>query len=100
MILSNEPGYYKTDAYGIRIENLVLVAEAPAVEGAEKTLSGFETLTLAPIERRLIEPSLLTGDEIAWLDRYHARVREALTPECDGGTATWLADATRPLERG
>jgi Xaa-Pro aminopeptidase len=99
MILSNEPGYYKTDAYGIRIENLVLVDEAPRVEGAEKTLSAFETLTLAPIDRRLIEPSLLTRDEIAWLDRYHARVRETLTPACDSKTSTWLADATRPLER-
>ena len=67
---------------------------------AERTLSGFETLTLAPIDRRLIEPSLLTGDEIAWLDRYHARVREALTPACDSATSTWLADATRSLEHG
>ena len=74
MILSNEPGYYKTGAYGIRIENLVLVVEAPAVAGAEKPLNAFETLTLAPIDRRLIEPALLTADEIAWLDRYHARV--------------------------
>jgi Xaa-Pro aminopeptidase len=99
MILSNEPGYYKTDAYGIRIENLVLVDEAQRIEGAEKNLSAFETLTLAPIDRRLIEPSLLTRDEIAWLDRYHARVREALTPACDGATSAWLADATRPIER-
>ena len=98
MILSNEPGYYKTDAYGIRIENLVLVDEAPRVEGAEKTLSAFETLTLAPIDRRLIEPSLLTRDEITWLDHYHARVRETLTPACDSRTSGWLADATRPLE--
>ena len=74
MILSNEPGYYKTGAYGIRIENLVLVTEAPSVDGAEKPLNAFETLTLAPIDRRLIEPDLLTPDEIRWLDPYHARV--------------------------
>jgi Xaa-Pro aminopeptidase len=98
MILSNEPGYYKTDAYGIRIENLVLLTEAPPVGGAEKTLNAFETLTLAPIDRRLIEPALLTREEIAWLDRYHARVRVALMPACDGPTSAWLADATRPLE--
>ena len=80
MILSNEPGYYKTGAYGIRIENLVLVVEAPPVAGAEKPLDAFETLTLAPIERRLIVPQLLTADEIAWLDRYHARVAATLSP--------------------
>ena len=77
----------------------MLVDEASRVEGAEKTLSAFETLTLAPIDRRLIEPSLLTRDEITWLDRYHARVRETLTPASDSRTSTWLADATRPLER-
>jgi Xaa-Pro aminopeptidase len=98
MILSNEPGYYKTDAYGIRIENLVLVTEAPPVGGAEKTLNAFETLTLAPIDRRLIETALLTREEIAWLDRYHARVRVALMPACDGPTSAWLANVTRPLE--
>jgi Xaa-Pro aminopeptidase len=97
MILSNEPGYYKADAYGIRIENLVLVKEAPAVEGAEKALNAFETLTLVPIDRRLIEPALLTRAEIAWLDDYHARVRTALAPDCDQAVAAWLADATRPL---
>jgi Xaa-Pro aminopeptidase len=97
MILSNEPGYYKTDAYGIRIENLVLITQAPPVEGAEKALNAFETLTLAPIDRRLIEPSLLTREEIAWLDDYHARVRTALTRACDDATAAWLTAAARPL---
>ena len=76
MILSNEPGYYRTGAYGIRIENLILVTEAQPVAGAEKPLNAFETLTLAPIDARLIEPALLTAEEIAWLDAYHARVRE------------------------
>ena len=74
MILSNEPGYYKAGDYGIRIENLVLVVEAPTVAGGEKPLNAFETLTLAPIDRRLIERRCSTLDEIAWLDAYHARV--------------------------
>jgi len=97
MILSNEPGYYRTGAYGIRIENLVLVAEAAAVAGAEKPLNAFETLTLAPIDARLIEPKLLTGEEIAWLAAYHARVREALTPLVDAPTRDWLNMTTTLL---
>jgi Xaa-Pro aminopeptidase len=97
MILSNEPGYYKTGAYGIRIENLVLVAEAAAPVGAEKPLNTFETLTLAPIDLRLIEPRLLTRDEIAWLDDYHARVRETLAPLVDAETRKWLEATTRAL---
>jgi Xaa-Pro aminopeptidase len=97
MILSNEPGYYRTGAYGIRIENLVLVAEAAAVAGAEKPLNAFETLTLAPIDARLIEAKLLTGEEIAWLAAYHARVREALTPLVDAPTRDWLNMATTLL---
>src|SRR5690606_14030487 len=72
MIVSNEPGYYKTGAYGIRIENLVVVTPID-VQDAEREMRGFETLTLAPIDRRLIEPSLLTAGEIAWLDSYHGR---------------------------
>jgi Xaa-Pro aminopeptidase len=96
MIVSNEPGYYKTGAYGIRIENLVLVQ--PAEGSAEREMLGFETLTLAPIDRNLIEPSLLDEDEIAWLDAYHRRVRETLTPLVDPDTAHWLAEATRPVE--
>jgi Xaa-Pro aminopeptidase len=95
MIVSNEPGYYKTSAYGIRIENLVLVE--PADVAAEREMLGFETLTLAPIDRSLVEPSLLEDDEIAWLDAYHARVRDTLTPLVDPDTAAWLAAATRPL---
>src|SRR3954464_6052712 len=97
MILSNEPGYYKTGAYGIRIENLVLVVEGPKVEGAEKPLNAFETLTLVPIDRRLIERTLLDKDEVAWLDAYHARVAQTLAPLVDTDTRAWLADATRPL---
>jgi Xaa-Pro aminopeptidase len=97
MIVSNEPGYYKTGAYGIRIENLVLVQ--PVENGGEREMMGFETLTLAPIDRNLIDPSLLDGEEIAWLDAYHARVRETLTPLVDPDTAEWLTAATAPLAR-
>ncbi len=98
MILSNEPGYYKTGSYGIRIENLVLVTHGPFVAGAEKQLNAFETLTLVPIDRRLIARKLLTSDEVAWLDAYHTRVRKALTPLVDADTAAWLEAATQPLE--
>jgi Xaa-Pro aminopeptidase len=97
MILSNEPGYYKAGAYGIRIENLVLVMQAPPVAGADKQLNAFETLTLAPVERRLIDPALLGGEEIAWLDRYHAHVAESLSPLLDVATRDWLMQATQPL---
>ena len=97
MILSNEPGYYKTGAYGIRIENLVLVVEAPAVEGADKPLNRFETLTLVPIDRKLIDTGMLTSDEYAWLEIYHARVAEALVPLVGPETRPWLDEATRPL---
>ncbi|MGI8525625.1 MAG: aminopeptidase P family protein [Pseudolabrys sp.] len=95
MILSNEPGYYKAGRYGIRIENLVLVIAEPQPVGAEKPLNAFETLTLAPIERRLIDAAMLTPKERAWLDSYHARVRETIGPLVDGPTRTWLEQATR-----
>ena len=97
MILSNEPGYYKTAAYGIRIENLVLVIAAPEPAGAEKPVNAFETLTLAPIDRRLIDTRLLTAKERNWIDSYHARVQEVLGPLLDAPTCAWLNAATRPL---
>jgi Xaa-Pro aminopeptidase len=97
MILSNEPGYYKTNGYGIRIENLVLVVEAPPPPGAEKRLNSFETLTLAPFDLRLVDVGLLELAEIAWIDDYHLRVREALTPLLDDETGRWLRHATRSL---
>jgi Xaa-Pro aminopeptidase len=97
MILSNEPGYYRTGAYGIRIENLVLVVPAAPVTGAEKELNAFETLTLAPIDRRLVEPSLLGAEDVRWLDDYHARVAATLAPLVDAETRAWLTAATRPL---
>jgi Xaa-Pro aminopeptidase len=97
MILSNEPGYYKAAAYGIRIENLVLVIAAPEPQGAEKPLNAFETLTLAPIDRRLIDTRMLTAKERHWLDSYHARVHEIIGPLVDSEIRAWLAKATRPL---
>ncbi|MDQ8756298.1 aminopeptidase P family protein [Sphingosinicella sp. LHD-64] len=96
MILSNEPGYYKTGAYGIRIENLVLVVPQE-VEGAEKKLLGFETLTFAPIDRRLIEGSMLSADESAWVDAYHARVLEMVGPQLEGEALAWLGAQCAPL---
>jgi Xaa-Pro aminopeptidase len=97
MILSNEPGYYKTAAYGIRIENLVLVIAAPEPVGAEKPLNTFETLTLAPIDRRLIDVPMLSRKERAWVDSYHERVHEVLGPLVDAPTRKWLEKATKPL---
>ncbi len=102
MIVSNEPGYYRAGAFGIRIENLVLVTEPSVAEGGEREMMGFETLTLAPIDRRLIAPDLLSADERAWLDDYHARVRgeigAALDPAEDSATLGWLEQACSPLE--
>ena len=98
MIVSDEPGYYKTGAYGIRIENLVVVTPV-TVAGAERELLGFETLTLAPIDRALVEATLMSGAELDWLDAYHARVRRELSPLVDGETRAWLAAATEPVAR-
>jgi Xaa-Pro aminopeptidase len=99
MILSNEPGYYKTGAFGIRIENLVLVEKCD-IKGGERETYGFETLTLAPIDLACVEPKLLTRDELRWLDAYHARVRRELSPHVSPATRRWLARATKPLTRG
>lgn len=96
MILSNEPGYYKTGGYGIRLENLVLV-EARAIPGGERPMLGFETLTLAPFDRRLMRADLLTPEETAWIDDYHTRVRTALAADLDAATRAWLEQATRPI---
>ena len=98
MILSNEPGYYKTDGYGIRIENLELIV-ASDISGAEKPMNAFETLTLAPIDRRLIEVKMLNDGELAWLDAYHARVRDEVRPLLlDDATKAWLDQATAALK--
>jgi Xaa-Pro aminopeptidase len=96
MILSNEPGFYREGAYGIRVENLVLVVEDSRPGDSEPMLA-FETLTLAPIDTRLVEPMLMRADEIAWLNAYHARVRAALAPGLQGADRAWLEAATAPL---
>ncbi|MFN8760398.1 MAG: aminopeptidase P family protein [Tagaea sp.] len=98
MIVSNEPGYYKTGEYGIRIENLVAVSELPPQPGEERPMLGFETLTLAPIARELIDVGLLTDGERAWLDAYHARVHATIGPLVDAQTRAWLDGACAPLE--
>lgn len=97
MIVSNEPGYYKPDHFGIRIENLVLVTTPAPIPGGERDMLAFETITLAPIDRRLIVPSLLGADEIAWLDSYHQRVQGALVGDLDATERAWLIEATRPI---
>lgn len=97
MMLSNEPGYYKEGSYGIRIENLILVTPAEQVEGGDIAMHGFETLTLAPIDIRLIRTDLLTREELHWLDTYHAWVLAEIGPMLDGETLAWLEKATAPL---
>ena len=97
MILSNEPGYYKPGHYGIRLENLILVTATEEIEGGDIAMHGFETLTLAPFDRRLLAPWLLTKEELAWLDAYHARVLAEIGPLVGGETLKWLEAATAPL---
>jgi Xaa-Pro aminopeptidase len=99
MILSNEPGYYREGHYGIRIENLVVVTEPADIPGGERPMHGFETLTLAPIDRRLIDPGLLSPAEIDWLDDYHARVLAEVGPLLEPQVRHWLGEVTAPLER-
>lgn len=96
MILSNEPGYYKTGGYGIRIENLVLVVPV-RVEGAEKEVLGFETLTFAPIARELIDVAMLSAAERAWVDGYHAEVLAIVGPQLEGDVLDWLKAQCAPL---
>jgi len=96
MILSNEPGYYKTDGYGIRIENLELVTAAD-IAGAEKPMNAFETLTLAPIDRRLIDVTMLSQAERDWLNDYHTRVNREVRASLDETDRLWLDAATAPL---
>ena len=96
MIVSNEPGYYREGAFGVRIENLIVV-ERRDIPGGEREMLGFNTLTLAPIERRLIDARLLDADEKTWLDAYHARVFKELSPLIDPPTRKWLKAATRKI---
>src|SRR6478609_1769631 len=96
MLLSNEPGYYKTGEYGIRIENLILVVEKE-IAGAEKEMLGFKTLTFSPIERRLIVKEMLSPAELGWLDAYHADVLAKVGPQLEGEERSWLERACAPL---
>jgi Xaa-Pro aminopeptidase len=99
MICSNEPGYYKAGAYGIRIENLVVVRTLDPIPGGEKPMMGFETITLAPIDLDLVEPKLLSPEERDWLNAYHAQVRAAVGPAfaSEPDNRAWLEQATRPI---
>jgi Xaa-Pro aminopeptidase len=99
MIISNEPGYYRGGDFGIRIENLVVVRAADAVPGGDRPMLSFETITLAPIDRRLIEPRLMSAAEIAWLDQYHQRVLGTLSgwPTLTHEERGWLEAACRPI---
>jgi len=96
MLISNEPGYYKSGEYGIRIENLVLVVEK-RIEGAEKEILGFETVTFAPIERRLVVKDMLSTAELHWLNDYHAQVLEKIGPKLSGTDREWLEQACAPI---
>lgn len=99
MVVSNEPGYYKKDAFGIRIESLVLVVEDGMMEdGATKRLS-FDTLTLVPIDRRLVNAKLLNDEERIWLNDYHSRVYAAVSPHLTGKELKWLKEATKPIKK-
>ncbi|NRQ15409.1 aminopeptidase P family protein [Ensifer sesbaniae] len=100
MILSNEPGYYRPGAFGIRIENLVVVQPATMVDGGDLPMLGFDTLTFCPIDRRLILPALLTDEELDWLNAYHAETRQKLMPLlASDETRDWLRAATEALAR-
>ncbi len=96
MILSNEPGYYRAGEYGIRLENLVIV-ERREIAGAEREMYGFETITLAPFDLACVEPKLMSAEEIAWLNAYHAQVRKTLSPIVDAATRKWLRAATQAI---
>jgi Xaa-Pro aminopeptidase len=98
MIISNEPGYYKPNEYGIRIENLVLVV-ARDMPGAEKEMLGFETLTYVPIEKKLIDVAMLSDQELDWLNDYHAKVLALIGPQLSGEDKAWLERQCAPLGR-
>jgi Xaa-Pro aminopeptidase len=97
MILSNEPGYYLEGKYGIRLENLILIMPLETIDGGERKMMGFETLTLVPFDRRLIDPKQLVPPELAWLNAYHARVRREIEPLLLSDDRPWLRHATAPI---
>jgi Xaa-Pro aminopeptidase len=98
MILSNEPGYYREGAFGIRIENLLVVQQADTLPGGDAGARlCFDTLSFVPIDRRLILPEMLSTEERAWLDTYHAACRDKIGPRLSDATRLWLQRSTRPL---
>ena len=97
MIVSNEPGYYRQDAFGIRIENLQVVTEPEPIPGGDRPMHGFESLTMAPIHTKLVVTEMLTDEERDWLNAYHAEVREKIAPKLDGEAKAWLEAATQPV---
>ncbi|MDX1717055.1 MAG: M24B family metallopeptidase, partial [Anderseniella sp.] len=100
MILSNEPGYYKAGEYGIRIENLVVVREAEQIDGGDRPMHWLETITFAPIDRKLIEPAIMTDAELDWLNDYHAEVLRKIGPRLeDDADVAWLNAACAPISR-
>jgi Xaa-Pro aminopeptidase len=98
MVVSNEPGFYKDDSYGIRCENLEVVTQAKVSHGDGPAMLRFETLTMAPFDVRLIETDLLSNEETDWINDYHARVSEALQPHLGEQDRAWLNQATRVIE--
>ena len=98
MIVSNEPGYYKTGAYGIRIENLQYVTPPERISGGEREMLGFETLTLAPLHKEMIAAELLSAKDIAYIDDYHAKVWSEISPRVEGDVKSWLKKACKPLK--
>jgi Xaa-Pro aminopeptidase len=97
MIVSNEPGYYREGHWGIRIETLQVVTPPEPIPGGERPMHGFEQLTMAPLDRRLIDVALLTADERAYVDAYHARVLAVIGPQVEPEVRAWLEGACAPL---
>ena len=97
MLISNEPGFYKAGSHGIRIENLIFVKEDGLREGTARKMLAFDTITLAPIDARLIEPSLMDDAEIKWLNDYHDRVYKTISPLVEQDVAVWLKAACAPI---
>ena len=97
MVLSNEPGYYRADSFGIRLENLVVVQHCEALKGAEREMYEFDALTLIPMDARLIDKRLLTQGEIHWFNAYHQKVFNTLSPLMSGSELEWLTKATQAI---
>ncbi len=97
MILSNEPGYYREGAWGIRIENLLIVNEPSIPMGGDRKMLSFETITWVPIDLRLIDPTMLSPEELNWVNQYHQDVLEKIGPLVQGKTLDWLHQACAPV---